>query len=393
MQTKNAYEILEKIKNGTSTAEERAIVESWYLQMKTEGPPHISEDEFTAVLDNIQHRLPVHSPPNTKRYWVAAAASLILICSIGLYFSTIINHHQQTNQEQTALDFSPGKNKAVLTLSDGSKVELDGKGALKKLTGNEKAIISTSSDGKLIYNTTASNASGTDSGASLNNMISTPRGGQYQVVLPDGTRVWLNAASSLRFPLVFKGSERKVVVTGEAYFEVAKVSGTQFQYGKQVKRRVPFIVETEKQRIEVLGTHFNVNSYSDENSTNTTLLEGSIRVSALQTSEGLAKELYTLKPGQQSRLTARGIAVTATDTEEAIAWKNGAISFVNADIKTIMRQVSRWYNVDIKYQGDIPERIFTGSISRSSKLSELLKILEFSNIKFSIRGHEITVLQ
>jgi len=393
MQKKNAYDILEKIKNGTSTEEERAIIESWYLQIKQDIPLQLSEDEYTAALDNIQHRLPVHPAQNSKFYWTAAAASLILLCSIGLYFSGIRRNHQQINQQQTVLDINPGKNKAILTLSDGSKVELDGKGALKKLSGNEKAIISTSSDGKLVYNATALNVSGTDAGASLNNMISTPRGGQYQVVLPDGTRVWLNAASSLRFPLVFKGSERKVVVTGEAYFEVAKVSGTQFQYGKQVKRRVPFIVETEKQRIEVLGTHFNVNSYSDENSTNTTLLEGSVRVSALQASEGLVKELYTLKPGQQSRLTARGIAVTATDTEEAIAWKNGSISFVNADIKTIMRQVSRWYNVDVKYQGDIPERIFTGSISRSSKLSELLKILEFSNIKFSIKGHQITVLQ
>jgi len=393
MQKKNAYEILEKIKNGTSTAEERAIVESWYLQMKTEGKLHISEDEFTAALDNIQQRLPVHSPRNTRLYWTAAAASLILLSSIGLYFSTMSNHHQQTIQEQTAQDFSPGVNKAILTLSDGSKVALDGKGSLKKLTGNEKTIISKNSDGQLVYNTAALQGSGTDHEASKNNMISTPRGGQYQVILPDGTRVWLNAASSLRFPLAFKGTERKVQVTGEAYFEVAKISITQVQHGKNAKHRVPFIVETEKQRIEVLGTHFNVNSYADEYSTNTTLLEGSVRVSVLHAIAGLKQELYTLKPGQQSKMTAQGIAVTDADTEEAIAWKNGSISFVNADIKTIMRQVSRWYNVDIKYQGNIPERIFTGSIPRNSKLSELLKILEFSNIKFSISGHEITVLQ
>jgi len=393
MQKKNAYEILEKIKNGTSTAEERAIVESWYIQMKTDRPLHISDDDFTAALDNIQHRLPVHSPRNARLFWVSAAASLILLCSIGLYISTVRNHHQQTNQGQTALDFSPGGNKAILTLSDGSKVALDGKGALNKLTGNEKTVISKSSDGQLVYNTAALHASGPDPAASLNNMISTPRGGQYQVILPDGTRVWLNAASSLRFPLAFKGTERKVQVTGEAYFEVAKISNTQVQHGKKVIQRVPFIVETEKQRIEVLGTHFNVNSYADEYSTNTTLLEGSVRVSVLHAIEGSKQDLYTLKPGQQSKLTAQGIAVTDADTEEAIAWKNGSISFVNADIKTIMRQVSRWYNVDIKYQGNIPERIFTGSIPRNSKLSELLKILEFSNIKFSISGNEITVLQ
>jgi len=393
MQKKNAYEILEKIKNGTSTAEERAIVESWYLQMKTDRPLHISDDDFTAALDNIQHRLPVHSPRNARLFWVSAAASLILLCSIGLYISTVRNHHQQTNQGQTALDFSPGGNKAILTLSDGSKVALDGKGALNKLTGNEKTVISKSSDGQLVYNTAALHASGPDPAASLNNMISTPRGGQYQVILPDGTRVWLNAASSLRFPLAFKGTERKVQVTGEAYFEVAKISNTQVQHGKKVTQRVPFIVETEKQRIEVLGTHFNVNSYADEYSTNTTLLEGSVRVSVQHAIEGSKQDLYTLKPGQQSKLTAQGIAVTDADTEEAIAWKNGSISFVNADIKTIMRQVSRWYNVDIKYQGNIPERIFTGSIPRNSKLSELLKILEFSNIKFSISGNEITVLQ
>jgi transmembrane sensor len=210
----------------------------------------------------------------------------------------------------------------------------------------------------------------------LYNTISTPRGGQFEVALPDGTKVWLNAASSLRFPTAFTGKERDVELTGEAYFEVAK------------NKDLPFHVTSAGQVIEVLGTHFNINAYTDEKSIKTTLFEGSVRV---------AKNLKSamLKPGEQSIVSnddANTIRIADdVDADEVLAWKNGKFYFNDADVETVMRQVSRWYDVDIEYKGKSSADRFTGNFTRDLNLSKTLKLLEFTGINFKIEGRKIIV--
>ncbi|HEY1202426.1 MAG TPA: FecR domain-containing protein, partial [Niastella sp.] len=203
---------------------------------------------------------------------------------------------------------------------------------------------------------------------------------------PDGSRVWLNAASSLRSPIAFIGNDRRVELTGEAYFEVAKDA------------HKPFHVITPTQDVEVLGTHFNVNAYENEPAVKTTLLEGSVKVNQLAIdNKQLAKKAersVVLKPGEQAALSRAHSPLTiahSPDMEEVMAWKNGFTIFNKADLKSIMRQVERWYNVDVVYEGDIPQRTFTGGIERSARLSELLRLLEVSKVKFRVEGNRLIV--
>jgi ferric-dicitrate binding protein FerR (iron transport regulator) len=206
------------------------------------------------------------------------------------------------------------------------------------------------------------------------NTLSTPRGGQYQLVLPDGSKVWLNASSSIHFPTAFAGHERNVELTGEAYFEIAK------------NKQKPFHVNVNGMQVEVLGTHFNVNAYGDEGAIKTSLLEGSVKIKKGNIS-GL------LKPGQQGVLkkNSTDLEIKNADMNEAIAWKNGLFEFDGADIKSIMREIGRWYDVDVVYAGKVPDRRFEGKISRDAQLSDVLKILALSNVKFSVEGKKIIV--
>ncbi len=201
--------------------------------------------------------------------------------------------------------------------------------------------------------------------------ITTPRGGQYQIFLPDGTKVWLNAESSLSYPASFTGKKyRSVEITGEAYFEVSH------------RKIQPFMVKTTTQTIEVLGTHFNINSYNDQGSTITTLQQGSVKVS------NMSSKSFILTPGKQSLTTANEISVQDADFETDLAWKNGNMEFRDAHIQTIMKEVSRWYDVEVEYRGKISQRKFNGSVSRTSNLSVLLKILAYSDIHFVLEQGE-----
>jgi transmembrane sensor len=348
----NALEILERIKNGTATAEERAQVESWYLTL---------------------------GPRKVTRPWIAIAASLVLLGTTLLWHSSLTPRNRHVAQQNVINDKNPGSNKAVLTLSDGSSLVLGKPVEVASLTAKESTLISSIASGILSYASKNPKNFYKSQDKALFNSVRTPRGGQYRLRLSDGTQVWLNAASAIRYPVVFNPKYREVELEGEAYFEVAK-------------NHLPFTVKTATQRVRVLGTHFNINTYTDEASTKTTLLEGSVAVSSIATKAGEQIATCTLKPGQQSSFGNHLLNVKTVDTEEEVAWKNGDISFVNADLKSIMRQVARWYDVDVIYQGIIPERVFTGSISRNSKLSELLKILRFSKINFSMKGRELTVL-
>ncbi|HMH24788.1 MAG TPA: FecR domain-containing protein, partial [Puia sp.] len=304
------------------------------------------------------------------------AAAVILILLTGSLYR-LLNKGKGTRQDKLAgqserfkNDVLPGSDKATLTLANGRTIVLDS-AVNGSLAQQGSARILKLTNGQLVYS-----PSGQKTAEILYNMIATPRGGQYHIVLTDGTGVWLNAASSIKFPAAFSGKERRVTITGEAYFEVAKNAA------------MPFIVSTEKDgEVRVLGTQFNVNAYSDEVSMNITLLEG-----AVQVRQGNAMDL--LRPGQMAGLTGDGKIrlVNDADTEEAVAWKNGNFQFQNDGIGTIMRQISRWYDVKVIYEGKIPGGTYSGGVSRNTKMSNVLKILELSDLHFRIEGNTLTVL-
>ncbi len=350
---------------------------------------HTPEGELTisSLMDGTwQEMFETQQPavvPMYKRTWyrVAAAAIILLLLSVGGYF--IFNRAAQKQIAQTEKrqqpyknDIAPGGNKAILTLANGTQIILDSaaNGALTQ-QGNTKIIKLDS--GRLAYN-----ALNEKPGEVLYNTISTPRGGQYQIVLADGSKVWLNAASSLRFPASFTGKERKVELAGEGYFEVAKNAAMPFRVSVN-----PGSPAGRDMQVEVLGTHFNVNAYDDEGVIKTTLLEGSVKVSK-------GNDVGFIKPGQQARLYNSGhIKIIAdVDAEDAISWKNGYFSFDKDDLPTVMRQIARWYDVEISYEGNIPKREFGGKIDRNSNASQVLKILEESKVHFRIEGKKIIVM-
>lgn len=311
-----------------------------------------------------------------RRLWVrnmAAAAILILVSGAGLwtYFASRVPALTAKSASLAKGDANPGGNKATLTLADGTTVYLDSlrNGAVQHQGGTK---LTKQDSGQLVYKV----LSGAGDLAMQYNKIATPRGGQYQVVLPDGTKVWLNASSSLRFPTAFAGNQRRVELTGEAYFEVAADPSR------------PFTVNIGGgQAIQVLGTNFNINAYDDESAIRATLLEGSIRLSK-------GREQVLLRPGQQavSGRTETSIHIIPdADTEAAIAWKNGYFQFDGVGLETVMRQLSRWYDVDVKYEGPIPERQFAGQMPRGVNLSEVLRILEESDVHFRIEGKQLVV--
>ena len=307
--------------------------------------------------------------------WVAAAAVLIVL-SFTAYFFYSGNDRPHVVKKtlppalNAAQEVSPGGNKAILTLADGTKVILDSaqNGTITQVGGVQVIKLS---NGQLLYDPRKATP-----GQVQYNTITTPIGGQYQLVLADGSRVWLNAASSLRFPSFFSGSERSVELTGEGYFEIAH------------NPSMPFHVNVNDMKVAVLGTHFNINSYADEEVMKTTLLEGSVKVER----HG-QKEL--LKPGEQvvfDLSTNDMQKKRQVDIEEVIAWKEGRFRFTNMSIEQIMRQVARWYNVDIQYNGKITGDLFSGDVSRQDDVSELLEILEATkSVSFSLEGRKIIV--
>ena len=328
---------------------------------------------------------PVISHKSFKWWRPAAAAIFILVSgSIVYIYSTFSSPGKIVKIPGNNMlhDRAPGGNKAILTLSDGSTIVLDSahNGALTQ-QGNTKVVKLDS--GQLAYRSGTGGPQGT--GVQYNT-IATPRGGQYQVVLPDGTKVWLNAASSLKFPTAFARNERSVDLAGEAYFEVAKNAGAPFKVHIITHQAAEPGQGSPGGEVEVLGTHFNVNAYDDEAAIKTTLLEGSVRVSK-------GREHGLLQPGQQAQLNRKGDLhlVLDANTEEAIAWKNGYFQFEEADVRTVMRQLARWYDVEVSYEGPAPERQFGGQMPRGVNLSEVLRILQESNVHFRIEGKKLVV--
>jgi hypothetical protein len=325
---------------------------------------------------------PVIALPSRKtgRRWAIAAAVIFLVAAGG-YFGLI---HTRTpvpgiaTQPGLKNDVPPGYSKAVLTLANGAAVILDSvhTGTLTQ-QGNTTVVNST--NGQLAYNTLDNASASQRTTEVLYNILATPRGGQYQLQLPDGSRVWLNASSSIRYPTAFTGTERRVEIKGEAYFEVAQNTAMPF--------KVAIITNAGNAgEVQVLGTHFNINAYDDEHIIKTTLLEGAVKISA-------GTSHHVLKPGQQAQLS-KGEAIKViddADTEEAVAWKDGRFYFNGADIQTVMRQVSRWYDVDVKYEGSIPTGHYKGRPARDLSVSQMLKVVEYSGVKIRIEGKKIIV--
>jgi ferric-dicitrate binding protein FerR (iron transport regulator) len=349
------------------------VLRIWNENKSAEDLSYVNWDEIYSSV--IRPKVVSLQPKVRQMRWVklTAAAAIFIALAAGAYFylAPQPNYPVATSVKKVNDIGPPSGTKAVLTLADGSKIVLDSTGnGILAVQGNVK--ITKQGIGGISY-------MGTPAGKVSYNTLSVPRGSRpLNLTLSDGTRVWINVGSSLTYPTAFTGKERKVTMTGEAYFEVAHNSS------------MPFLVQHNDATVKVLGTHFNVNSYEDEFTERITLLEGSVRVSQ-GTSSGL------LKPGQQARINNDGNngikIVNDVDVNEVMAWKDGKFMFdKNTDIYTIMRQVSRWYNVDVEYQGKINQR-FWGSISKDVNVSQVLKILEAAGgIKFKVEENKIIVM-
>ena len=376
---KELEQLLVMIENETST---EAITQTLKDRWERSGQKNaLRESEldvkFALLMQDARHEAPVISMLSAKkerrkniRY--AAAAIIICMLSVSVYFLFKPQPARQISKTENikspANDVAPGGNKAILTLANGRSIILDS-AANGTLTtqGNSKIL---KLNGMLSYNTLKNKSSEV-----LYNTISTPRGGQYELMLSDGSKVWLNAASSLRFPASFVGKERKVELLGEAYFEVAKNAA------------MPFKVKVHGMEVEVLGTHFNINSYDNESMIRTTLLEGSVKINKNNSSS-------LLKPGQQAQMNKAGEIkiINNVDVEEAIAWKEGKFQFDKADIHDIMRQLARWYDVDVEYKGTVSSH-FGGTISRDVNLSQVLNMLHLTGeVNFQIQDKKVLVM-
>jgi hypothetical protein len=336
---------------------------------------NIEDQKWEPVLKKILHQQGTENERGKlrtmpQRKWMYAAA-IILVLVVGSYI--IFNQKTEkptiaNNPTPVTKDVEPGKQGAILTLSNGKQIVLD---SAKGNVATEGEVAIMNKDGSVSY---AQPQTPNSKLETVYNTISTPKGRIYQLDLQDGSKVWLNAGSSIRFPTAFTGTNRIVEITGEVDFEVAHDATK------------PFIVSVKDMQVEVLGTHFNVNAYDDEPSIKTTLLQGKVRV----TRNG---NIALLKPGQQAESLndSRILIHDDVDMDEVVAWKNGLFHFNGASLQEVMRQITRWYDVDVEYQGNIAERKFGGEISRNSNLSQVLKILEESKVHFTIENKKLIV--
>ena len=382
---KDLQKIIKRYVAGNASEEEIVFIEHYYHYLDKVEIQSIKNDDQKLVVEEENFKIILNNISSAKaskklsiyRYAVAAVVLLsVMGGSLFLVLNSSIEKAKIQSVKNKPLDILPGTTKAVLTLGDGSRVVLDEKTA-SNLSDRDGLKISKTNNGQLVYTVVALKE--LQNKVIATNTIQTPKGGQYQIILPDGSKVWLNAASSLTYPEIFVGKERKVKLTGEAYFEVAK------------NKNMPFIVNTQSQNVEVLGTHFNINSYMDEQTIKTTLLEGSVKVSNNQF-------IQILKPGDQAIMNASTNGaiklVHSVDTDDATAWKNGQFSFNNASLKAILNQLERWYDVKIDYTA-LPQKRYNGMVPKKANLSQVLNMLELTgNIKFEIEeGRKLKVIE
>lgn len=403
--------LLDRYINGSATLQEQRLIERWLEDNElhlTEWNNMDSRDRTAWMLDiyrDIERGMRRGQTPEgddavpavTRKWYrkfrLPAAAVLAVSLGVGLYYFLLSRQTASVPVHvavQEGQDVLPGANKAVLTLDNGDRILLDDslQGILTRQGGVE---VSKQQEG-VVYKPSGS---GKAQEEVVYNTLSTPRGGQYKLVLSDGSKVWLNASSSIRYPSSFSGDERTVEITGEVYFEINRVMAE--PSGSVPAKKVPFKVKIISPgavggEVEVLGTHFNINAYPDEELIKTTLLEGSIKLSSAGP-EGKAGNPVIIKPGEQVKLEKNGSlkVMKDADLEEAVAWKNGLFMMNGAEISTVLRQLARWYDVDIAYEKGIPEGRMTGDIPREMHLSDALKIMELSGVHFKIEGRKIIV--
>jgi ferric-dicitrate binding protein FerR (iron transport regulator) len=376
---------------GVATAAEKQLVEDLYSSFDREntivdigiiGDRNNLEKESLALIQTriAQQRdvAPVVRMRPLKKLGIAAAVLIIITAAMYRWFEPAPT---QPLPPIAKTDVAPGGNKAVLTLSDGRRIVLND--AANGMLANEgTSVVSKTKDGELEYKSAIGNR---ESAIVAYNTLATPRGGQYQLVLPDGSKVWLNAASSITYPAAFTGDERSVNITGEAYFEVTKDA------------KKPFIVNIPGGTVEVLGTHFNVNAYDDEEDVRTTLLEGSVKVTNRKTAnvkrERPNEFSAVLKPGEEAVMAANSPLTIhhSPDVEQAVAWLHGQLSMKYIDVAAFMRQVSRWYDVDVVFEGEVPRMSFSGSISKTVNLSLVLMALNDNGLHVSLVNGKLIV--
>jgi len=361
-------------------------------------------EKISAQVETIKKPVPIY-----RRWyaWAAAAAVLLTAGTITWKYRFVEKPVQTVTEHYKPASFNmlPGGNKATLTLWNGAVINVDNAANGKLAQYGNMNVVKTA-DGELKFEGTGFNKQADQqlwaawNIISPNNKLSTPRGGQYSLQLPDGSKVWLNAASSITFPTHFAASERRVAITGEVYFEVAeRTTGTNTE-NKDADNVKPFIVTIQTPggkdlaTVEVMGTRFNIMAYSDEAAVKTTLLNGKVKISS-----GENNTFKLLSPGQQAQIpqadNTAGEPIRVVDVEDleaAFAWKNGYISLKNSDIRSIMRILSRWYNVEVGYEGKTPDYKFGGSIPRTANISTVIKTLEYSGVHFKIDKNKIIVL-
>ncbi len=377
--TQTGEQLINKYLEGNCTPEEKNLVEQFYLDQFKQGlmPDHpvLKEDIKSLMWSDIAQATIQKNKKRVISIWPRIAAAVLVTIGVGFWFYT--NNHQHNKREKELVssgrtdDIVPGKNVATLRLSNGKVIQL---------SDTKSGIVIASSELKYNDGSDIPDAESLRFDQDESNVkmltVATPRGGQYRLVLPDGTKVWLNAASVLTFPASFGGKQRKVELSGEGYFEVAK------------NKEKPFLINSGDQSIEVLGTHFNVNTYADEPSIRTTLLEGAVKVIS-------PSDHVIISPGQQAVLkrNERKFMVQDAHLEEVMAWKSGYFQFNGESIQAVMRKVSRWYNVDITYLPNTSKQGFVGTISRFENVTKVLKMLELTGtVHFKIEGRRILVM-
>lgn len=367
--------LLKKYNSGQASPQERDLLEIWYHNQFKSGDFHVESLDIDTLKNEIwQGTLKkglLNRRNSVRRHaqWYPIAAAIVVLLGVGIYFYRIsrksVDTYTIAELANPAVDIKPGGNRATLTLANGRVIDL---------RDDKKGIVINASS--LTYNDGTEIAK-SENAPGLNNIITTPKGGQYNIVLPDGSRVWLNAASTLKYPSQFDSQERSVELIGEAYFEIEKVNLADKKTAK------PFIVKSKTQNVEVLGTHFNINAYEDDPITTTTLLEGSVNV----LSTGLPA---MLTPGQQSVVqTGEKTKILSADIDKAIGWKNGEFIFYNERIEKVMKDIARWYDVEVIYQDHVKDKMMWGSVSKFENISKVLKMIELTGVvRFDIQIQE-----
>lgn len=356
-------EFLQMLDSGLYNAQlEKAMEEDWHTGRYEQEEDLQLRSQIMEQVNKVIDRKTVRRIPLLQRSWFRYAAAFLLLCSIGTYL-----WWPQPSERTKMADIAPGGTKAMLTLANGTIVALDSTGH-QSIQQGKTAVMQ--QGGQLQYD-----AGEMDTEVHYNT-LTTPRGGQFRIILPDGSKVWLNAASSIRYPTAFAGKERLVEIAGEVYFEVAH------------NTNMPFKVKMQKgNTVEVLGTHFNINTYTDEPIMQTTLLEGAVRIS--NTTGG-----FVLSPGQQAQVAADNNIriIQAKNIAQVVAWKDGLFNFENASLDDVMRQLSRWYDIEVVYEKGVPDIGFGGKMGRDLSLANVLGILERAEVHFKLEeGRKLIV--